>query len=171
MQVKFYDYDLNDNGVITHFGSTPADYSGDVMTQRAVDFIHSLDRARFFLHVSQKAPHGPATPAPRHIGLFAGLAPFRPPNYADAPRERRPRGCRRRPGRRTSRPTPTSFRINQLESLQAVDEGVGAIMQALRDIGEDDNTLVIYTSDNGFSWGSHSGGRSSAPTRSASACR
>ena len=28
-------------------------------------------------------------------------------------------------------------------------------MDALRTIGEDDNTLVIYTSDNGYSWGSH----------------
>src|SRR5512134_52050 len=84
-QVKFYDYDVNDNGVITHFGSAPADYSGDVMTQRAVDFVLGSAGQPFFLHLSQKAPHGPATPAPRHLGLFAGLAPFRPPNYALAP--------------------------------------------------------------------------------------
>jgi arylsulfatase A-like enzyme len=36
-----------------------------------------------------------------------------------------------------------------------VDEAVGAIMQKLRDLGQEDNTLVLYTSDNGFSWGSH----------------
>src|SRR5262249_129442 len=41
VQVKYYEYDLNDNGVITHFDSNEADYSGDVMTQRAVDFIHN----------------------------------------------------------------------------------------------------------------------------------
>src|SRR5437773_8908388 len=28
-------------------------------------------------------------------------------------------------------------------------------MKALRDIGQSDNTLVIFTSDNGYSWGSH----------------
>ena len=60
VQVKYYEYDLNDNGVITHFDSQEADYSGDVMTQRAVDFIHGNPPSKpFFLHLSQKAPHGP----------------------------------------------------------------------------------------------------------------
>jgi arylsulfatase A-like enzyme len=153
VQVKFYNYDLNDNGVITHFTNTPADYSGDVMTQRAVDFIHS-STGPFFLHLSQKAPHGPATPAPRHLGLFTGLAPFRPPNYAVAP-VNGPAWVVAETWTTNEQNNTDAFRISQLESLQAVDEGVGAVMQALRDIGEDDNTLVIYTSDNGFSWGSH----------------
>lgn len=153
-QVKFYDYDLNDNGVITHFGSAPADYSGDVMTQRAVDFILSSAGRPFFLHLSQKAPHGPATPAPRHIGLFAGLAPFRPPNYAVAP-QNGPAWVQAENWTAQEQTSTDQFRIDQLESLQAVDEGVRAVMDALRAIGEDDNTLVIFTSDNGYSWGSH----------------
>src|SRR4029453_5570722 len=41
VQVKYFDYDVNHNGVIEHFGSTDAEYSGDVMTQHAVDFIHA----------------------------------------------------------------------------------------------------------------------------------
>jgi N-acetylglucosamine-6-sulfatase len=153
VQVKFYEYDLNDNGVITHFASGPADYSGDVMTQRAVDFIHS-STGPFFLHLSQKAPHGPATPAPRHIGLFAGIAPFRPANYAATPLNG-PAWVVAETWTANETTNTDLFRQAQLESLQAVDEGVGAVMQALRDIGEDDNTLVVYTSDNGFSWGSH----------------
>jgi arylsulfatase A-like enzyme len=157
VQVKFYDYDLNDNGVLTHFAGTPPDYAGDVMTGRAMDFIHAAGAAgkRFFLHVSFKAPHAPATPAPRHIGLFAGLAPFRPPNYAEPDVSDKPAWVQRLNWTAQEQSSTDQFRIDQLESLQAVDEGVGAIMQALRDIGEDDNTLVIYTSDNGFSWGSH----------------
>lgn len=154
VQVKFYDYDLNDNGVITHFGSAPGDYSGDVMTQRAVNFILSSAGQPFFLHLSQKAPHGPATPAPRHLGLFAGLAPFRPPNYALAPTNG-PAWVQAETWTAQEQSDTDQFRIDQLESLQAVDEGVRAVMDALRTIGEDDNTLLIYTSDNGFSWGSH----------------
>jgi N-acetylglucosamine-6-sulfatase len=152
VQVKFYDYDLNDNGVLTHFASAPSDYSGDVMTQRAVDFIHASIGERFFLHLSQKAPHAPATPAPRHIGLFAGLAPFRPPNYDEADVSDKPAWVQ---ALRFKDGSTDEFRIDQLESLQAVDEGVGAIMQALRDIGADHDTLVIYTSDNGYAWGAH----------------
>lgn len=154
VQVKFYEYDLNDNGAITHFGSAPGDYSGDVMTQRAVDFITSSAGTPFFLHLSQKAPHGPATPAPRHLGLFTGLAPFRPPNYAVAPING-PAWVQAENWTQSERTSTDQFRIDQLESLQAVDEGVHAVMDALRAIGEDDNTLVIYTSDNGYSWGSH----------------
>jgi arylsulfatase A-like enzyme len=42
----------------------------------------------------------------------------------------------------------------QLESLQAVDEAVAGIIQALQDIGQDQTTMIIYASDNGYSWGS-----------------
>src|SRR4029453_1355696 len=154
VQVKYYDYDVNDNGVITHFGNTPADYSGDVMTQRAVDFILASAGTPFFLHLSQKAPHGPATPAPRHIGLFAGLAPFRPPNYAVAPING-PAWVQAETWTASEQASTDQFRIDQLESLQAVDEGLHAIMNALRAIGADGNTLIVYLGDNGYSWGSH----------------
>ena len=154
VQVKFYEYDLNDNGVLTHFGSAPSDYSGDVMTQRAVSFISGSAGQPFFLHLSQKAPHGPATPAPRHIGLFAGLLPFRPPNYAVAPTNG-PAWVQAETWTQSEQTSTDQFRIDQLESLQAVDEGVHAIMDALRAIGQENNTLVVYMSDNGYSWGSH----------------
>jgi arylsulfatase A-like enzyme len=36
--------------------------------------------------------------------------------------------------------------------ILALDRGIGAVMQALRDNGIDDNTLVIFTSDNGGAW-------------------
>ncbi len=157
VQVKYYDYDLNDNGVITHFDGQPADYAGDVMTRRAVEFIRSSARTGqpFFLHLSQKAPHPPATPAPRHIGLFAGLAPWRPPSYAEGDVSDKPAWVQALTWTASQQAFIDEFRIDQLESLQAVDEGVGAIMEALRDTGQDDHTLVIYTSDNGYSWGEH----------------
>jgi arylsulfatase A-like enzyme len=36
--------------------------------------------------------------------------------------------------------------------LRALERGVGEVMQALRDEGLDENTLVIFTSDNGGAW-------------------
>lgn len=36
--------------------------------------------------------------------------------------------------------------------ITALDRGVGQVMQALRDNGLDENTLVIFTSDNGGAW-------------------
>jgi len=38
----------------------------------------------FFLYFAPKAPHAPATPAPRHAGSFSGIPPWRPPNYNEA---------------------------------------------------------------------------------------
>jgi len=166
VQVKYYDYDLNDNGVSTHFGRRPQDYSGDVMTQRALTFIKGYDGRPFFLHLSQKAPHAPAIPAPRHVGLFSGLAPFRPPNYAEADVSDKPawvqaltwdsHGCDTcPPGHKCDACETDKFVRLQMESLQAVDEGVRDVVAALAAIGQLHNTLIVYVSDNGYSWGSH----------------
>jgi N-acetylglucosamine-6-sulfatase len=43
----------------------------------------------------------------------------------------------------------------RLESLLAVDEAIGRILGALEDTGQADNTLVVFTSDNGFFHGEH----------------
>ena len=43
----------------------------------------------------------------------------------------------------------------ELESLLSVDEGVEEVVDALGAQGELDDTLVIYTSDNGFFHGEH----------------
>jgi N-acetylglucosamine-6-sulfatase len=43
----------------------------------------------------------------------------------------------------------------QLESLLAVDEAVAAIVAELKATGELENTLVVFTADNGFMHGEH----------------
>ena len=49
----------------------------------------------------------------------------------------------------------TELHQQRLETLQNVDQGVGHIMQALRRSGELDNTVVAFTSDNGYMIGQH----------------
>src|SRR2546421_271200 len=44
---------------------------------------------------------------------------------------------------------------NQLRCLTAIDEGVGRILKTLEETGQLDNTLVVFTSDNGYFWGEH----------------
>ena len=44
---------------------------------------------------------------------------------------------------------------NYLRCVKGVDESVGTIMQTLKDMGVDDNTIVIYSSDQGFYIGDH----------------
>ena len=45
VKVNYYDYDLDDDGVVTHFGRKHEDYSGDVMNQRALEFIKAIRRS------------------------------------------------------------------------------------------------------------------------------
>ena len=39
-----------------------------------------------------------------------------------------------------------------LRSLVAVDESLGKVLKALDEIGELENTVIIYSSDNGYLW-------------------
>jgi arylsulfatase A-like enzyme len=43
----------------------------------------------------------------------------------------------------------------ELQALQSVDDLVEAVVNALRSTGVLDNTIIIYTSDNGFLFGDH----------------
>jgi N-acetylglucosamine-6-sulfatase len=69
------------------------------------------------------------------------------------PARTEPTGGRGRLGPGTG--TPDEKIRNQLRTLVAVDEGVGQILEALEQTGQLDNTLIIYSSDNGYFWGEH----------------
>jgi N-acetylglucosamine-6-sulfatase len=45
--------------------------------------------------------------------------------------------------------------LGRLRSLMAVEEGVGAIIKALKETGQLDNTVIVFTSDNGYFYGEH----------------
>ncbi len=156
-QVNYFNYTLVENGAQNAFGSADTDYSTDVLRDKAVQFIHdSAGGAPFFLYFAPKAPHAPATPAPRHAGMFSGLPPWRPANYNEADVSDKPAWVQAiAPWGTTKQNNNDTFDRHQLETLQAVDEAVAALLQAVRDIGQDENTMIVYAADNGYSWGSH----------------
>jgi arylsulfatase A-like enzyme len=41
------------------------------------------------------------------------------------------------------------------QGVLAIDEGVGQLMATLKETGQLENTLVVFTSDQGFGWGQH----------------
>jgi arylsulfatase A-like enzyme len=158
VEPRYYDYDLNENGVVIHYASAPADYATDVLTAKATSFIStSVSQGKpFLLFFSPNAPHGPFTPATRHEGLFSGLPNWRPPSYNEPDVSDKPPWVKGLPRLTAAQRAQTDqIRVDQMETLQAVDEAIGAIMQALRDNGVDGNTLVIFSSDNGYAWGEH----------------
>jgi N-acetylglucosamine-6-sulfatase len=155
--VAYFNYTLVENGALNSFGSADADYSTDVLRDKAVQFIHdSAGGPPFFLYFAPKAPHAPATPAPRHAGMFSAIPPWRPPNWNEADVSDKPAWVQAiSPWGPTKQANTDAFDRMQLECLQSVDEAIAAIIQALTDVGHLDDTMIVFASDNGYSWGSH----------------
>jgi len=165
-QPKYFDYILVENGMPVSYGSAAADYSTDVLREKAKQFITDAVALGqpFFLELALKAPHGPFQPAPRHDGMFNGIAPWRPLSYNEPDVSDKPTWVRNTPQLTPAEQADLdNTRQKQLEMLQAVDEAIGGsttygitgIMQHLRDLGVADNTFVVYFSDNGWQWGEH----------------
>jgi N-acetylglucosamine-6-sulfatase len=152
---RYDEYWLNRNGAPTWHGREPSEYSTDVLADDAVRFLRET-AGPLFLVYAPYAPHSPATPAQRHAGALTDLEPWRPASYNEADVSDKPAWLRARPLLEPAQQNAIDeFRRDQLRSLLAVDEGVGRIVEALRETGRLENTLIAYTSDNGFAWGEH----------------
>lgn len=153
----YYDYLMNENGVLVQYGSSPKDYSTDVILKRALAFIQANAERPFFLLFTPFAPHAPAISAPRHGDFFALIDPWRPPNWHEPDVTGKPTWVHF--ARAITTPEATekadAFRRAQLASLLAVDEAFGKIEDTLETLGLTDNTVLIFTSDHGFHWGEH----------------
>ncbi|MDQ2939244.1 MAG: sulfatase, partial [Actinomycetota bacterium] len=176
---QYFGYELNEGGVLNTYGSTsdnpdnppnPSLYSTDVYTAKAVDFINrrAPTGQPFFLWLTYLAPHGggpnppgshcvdSAHPAPRDLHAFDSVPLPQPPSFNEADISDKPPNIRDNP---PFSPTDISdiqrnYRC-RLASLLAEDAGVKQLIDTLSANGVLDNTLVIFTSDNGFMHGEH----------------
>ena len=167
-----YDYLLNQNGRLVHYGTAPANFKQDVLTRKAVRFLgHTPPSKPFFLWLTYTAPHvgGPdpnpnpphdcshdAKPAPRNASAFRSAALPTPPSFNEANINDKVRNVRRRPpiGPRGVAEITRAYRC-ELQSLLSVDRGVKRVIDELRRIGTLSDTYVVFTSDNGFLHGEH----------------
>ncbi len=147
----YFDYSLSDGTV---HGSTPDDYSTDVFAERAVDFVRTTPAStRLFLYLAPYAPHAPYQPAPRHLGAWKGRLPsFDSPAVGEDVSDK-PQWVRQLDPVRPAR--VGHVQRAQQESLMAVDEAVARVVASLREAGRLENTLFVFTSDNGLAWGEH----------------
>jgi N-acetylglucosamine-6-sulfatase len=168
-----YDYVLNQNGSLVNHGQAVADFKEDVFSDLAVDAINRhVPGGPFFLGVMYTAPHsggpnpnpnppancgnGAPKPAPRHASAFDSRALPTPPSFGEADVSDKPAAIQGMAPIDAAEFSDITRRYRcRLESLLSVDEGVGRMIEALRAAGELDNTLFVYTSDNGFFHGEH----------------
>jgi N-acetylglucosamine-6-sulfatase len=152
-----FNYDLNVNGEIVRHGDDARDYMTDVLAAHALDFLDQSAGSNqpFFLYLAPYAPHSPATPAPRHQGMFAGESAPRTPAFNERNIRDKPDWVRSSPlnDERIAR-IDSDYR-KRLESLMAVDEMVDVVMQRLDEAGALENTYILFLSDNGYFQGEH----------------
>ena len=139
----------------------------------AQDFIKAAKQSGkpFCLSVSFKAPHLPFSPDPIDLKLYSGKKFTRPPNYGVE------HAKHLSPQSQTSR-AATAYRewVNDYDNSAAhyyalitgVDAAVGMIREGLAREGLADNTVIIFTSDNGYSAGAHGFGDKVLPYEEAS---
>jgi N-acetylglucosamine-6-sulfatase len=164
---------VNENGALVQYpvASHPDEYLTDFHGRRARELIEAAAPGEqpFYLQVWFVAPHraaprdaddpttlGTPSPAPRHRDLFAATPMPRPPNFDEANMYDKPQEVADRP--RLDPATVAGIEENwrqELESLQAVDDAVAGIVQTLERTGELANTLIVFTSDNGYMHGEH----------------
>ncbi|CAN5217733.1 sulfatase [soil metagenome] len=148
----------------------PRAYHTDYVAKRSSELISemSAEGSPFFLWTSFVGPHGrcpvrseaggcrfPPVVARRHRDLYPRLVArarakpsFNERNISDKP------GFLRRRGMIPPERIDTLQRA-RAGALAAVDEGVEEIVDALRASDATDNTLVVFTSDNGYLMGEH----------------
>ena len=97
-------------------------YCSDVLTDETLAFIEGNRSRPFFVYLATHDVHAPLEPKPELVAKYQKKAQRE--NVSDA-------------------------EIQQAASVEAIDLNVGRIMDKLKELKLDDNTIVIFTSDNG----------------------
>lgn len=132
------------NGAWTTVSPTD-DFTSDLFTRAAVDFIGRSSTQPFFLYLAYPLPHAELRAPEDAIARFRGQFTETPfvNAKADATTPVPPYTVS---GGYRSQPTP---RAAFAAMVTRMDEGVGQVLEALRARGLDRDTVVLFTSDNG----------------------
>ncbi|MEX0620782.1 MAG: sulfatase-like hydrolase/transferase [Solirubrobacterales bacterium] len=139
-------------------------YQADVITRAAVREIRRNSGESLYLQIDYEGPHGDGRPpvgpqpATRHVGSTAWTPVARPPNFNESDMSDKSSVIQ------NSAPERMGFirfqwlkyyYLRYLASLRAIDDGVGAIIETLRQTGKLENTYIFFLSDNGVFLGEH----------------
>lgn len=178
-QGVYYNPTFNING--QRVKQPEGSYTTDLLTDNALDWLNHRNKQKpFFVYLSHKGVHAEFKPAKRHAGKYANLpiicppsmyltatdsskiygevtAPKGPVNYKDIPQWVR---RQRYSWHGVDYMYHGDIKFNDfyrqyLETLLAVDESVQRVLDWVKEQGLEQNTMVVYMGDNGFSFGEH----------------
>jgi arylsulfatase A-like enzyme len=130
----------------------------DVATDYAIEFIRKQEAAskHWSLAVGFKTPHQPWEPPPRTKNFYEGEVARSVPNLNTPPIYF---GKEKQQGRAPKKVPPThSTNLDYFRCVKAIDDCMGRLLEALDRTGVASNTVVVFTSDNGFYLGAHAAG-------------
>ena len=146
----FYDGVWNVDGEVGEVST----YSTSFIRRLSLEFItegEETDEQPWLMYVTVLAPHLPADPHPKD--LHAEVPPFEEsPAVIEEDKTDKPTFVQ---DKTVNMDWIKARRRDQLRSLLAVDRMMEALRDQLEETDELENTLVLYTSDNGFMWGEH----------------
>jgi N-acetylglucosamine-6-sulfatase len=168
-QGVYLDPQINDNGTRKRIPG----YVTDIFSDFSIKFLQEKHDKPFLLYVAHKAVHpdltqnadgslsdpsaGKFIPADRHKNLYANAAIPHLPNYGVPPTDK-PALLRKLddlPPLNEKTGTDDETIRNRLRMLASVDESVGRIFKILEETHQLDNTMIIFTSDEGYFYGEH----------------
>jgi arylsulfatase A-like enzyme len=154
-------------------------YPADNYTRWAVEYVKGANRDKdrpWFLWLCYGSIHGPSKPAARHKGLYKNAKVPLPADLL-GPWKGKPDYLKDTLAwQKTDRGKIVALKSGELvvgdeageksigyvdwvrqvnECVPAIDEGVGELIAALKKTGQLENTLVVYTADQGFAMGEH----------------
>lgn len=155
-QKSWYDYKTtigSSSSTASSVGITEerTEYITDLQRDKALEFIDQHGDSPFFMELSFNAPHNPATPLPEDASLFSDYV-YQGRAYNEENISDKPTWVKKK---MSEGQNELEFDRNQLRSLQAVDRAIGAVMDKIDAMGKSNQTIFIFTSDNGYLWGEH----------------
>jgi arylsulfatase A-like enzyme len=126
----------------------------DISTDYAIEFMKNQRGSAkpWSLVVGFKAPHGPTEPPERAKDRFAGEQARVVPNL-NTPVPYTGSAASRPKGDATNGTVPVN--LGYFRCISAADDCLGRLLDALDELGFAQNTIVVYTSDNGYYLGEH----------------
>ena len=178
-QGVYYNPTFNING--KRVKQPEGSYTTDLLTNHAIEWLNGRDKNKpFFVYLSHKGVHAEFEPAKRHAGKYASVPIVCPPTmYLTATDSSKKFGIVTPPQTKVNiRDIPEwvrrqryswhgvdymyhgtipfdDFYHRYLETLQGVDESVEKVITWVKDHSLQDNTMIVYMGDNGFSFGEH----------------
>lgn len=111
-------------------------YCSDIFASNAIQFIEKNKNSSFFCYLAFNAPHGPLQVPDRYYQMYAGIDP----------------------SIEFERNNPMHLKMSEHDKEDArkvygmvtnIDDNIGKVLQKLKELGIEENTIVIFMTDNG----------------------